>query len=421
MKGTTLLKLGMVAFIVLVIVAKMQMPRSFRWAPTYSTRDGQPFGCLVFDSVMKQTVKQGYSVSKLKLEELLADSAARSEKRGYLILSDNYRIDSTELNKIRTLTKRGNIVMIATDLWYCDTLMHYLDIETDWASNFNIGFIKQRHIFNTANYTDTLIWKADNKRKVTRRYRVFSKLISRTIYPSTAKRKFYRRRHFLAYTFDSDGKQKYMAVTDHWGRGKIIVSSTPLFFTNYGILDSTICQYNCRMMDEFEGLPIVRLHAYATDTDELVAERSPLRYFIAHPPLRWALNLTLLGVLLFMTFGARRRQKAIPVVEPPANRQLEFVQLIGTLYHQRHDNLDLVRKKQLFFNEEVRRRTGIDLDNEAEAEQNIALLAERCALPTNELKTMIEQLNRGLNSEQALNDRAMKQLIDNMNKIIQAL
>jgi hypothetical protein len=122
-----------------------------------------------------------------------------------------------------------------------------------------------------------------------------------------------------------------------------------------------------------------------------------------------------------MTFGARRRQKAIPVVEPPANRQLEFVQLIGTLYHQRHDNLDLVRKKQLFFNEEVRRRTGIDLDNEAEAEQNIALLAERCALPTNELKTMIEQLNRGLNSEQALNDRAMKQLIDNMNKIIQAL
>ena len=80
-----------------------------------------------------------------------------------------------------------------------------------------------------------------------------------------------------------------------------------------------------------------------------------------------------------------------------------------------------MRKKQLFFNEEVRRRTGIDLDNEAEAEQNIALLAERCALPTNELKTMIEQLNRGLNSEQALNDRAMKQLIDNMNKIIQAL
>jgi hypothetical protein len=41
----------------------------------------------------------------------------------------------------------------------------------------------------------------------------------------------------------------------------------------------------------------------------------------------------LLGVVLLMGFGARRRQRAIPVEAPPRNYQLDFIRHIGTLQY----------------------------------------------------------------------------------------
>ncbi len=83
----------------------------------------------------------------------------------------------------------------------------------------------------------------------------------------------------------------------------------------------------------------------------------------AQLPLRWAVYLMMLGVVLFMIFTARRHQRVVPIVEKPKNRSLEFIQLIGTLYYQRHDHADLVRKKFRFFAEEVRRSAGIDISD----------------------------------------------------------
>lgn len=84
----------------------------------------------------------------------------------------------------------------------------------------------------------------------------------------------------------------------------------------------------------------------------------------------------MLGVVLFMIFTARRRQRVIPIVEKPKNRSLEFIQLIGTLYYQRHDHADLVRKKFRFFAEEVRRNAGIDIGDVNQGDADCRALAE---------------------------------------------
>ncbi len=38
-------------------------------------------------------------------------------------------------------------------------------------------------------------------------------------------------------------------------------------------------------------------------------QQSPFRYFLAHEPLRWALYLTMITIILFMIFTAKRRQR----------------------------------------------------------------------------------------------------------------
>ena len=132
-----------------------------------------------------------------------------------------------------------------------------------------------------------------------------------------------------------------VALSRPVGSGEIVLVTTPLLFTNYGMLDGDNAAYLFRLLSHLKGLPVVRTEAYGVGAQ---VEVSPFRYFLSQRPLRWALYLTMLVLVLFMVFTARRRQRAIPVIREPANRNLEFAELIGTLYYQRRIMLILCAK-----------------------------------------------------------------------------
>ena len=120
-----------------------------------------------------------------------------------------------------------------------------------------------------------------------------------------------------------------VAMSRRWGKGEVILVSTPLIFTNYGMLDGKNATYIFRLLSQMGKLPIVRTEGYMKETAQV--QQSPFRYLLAHQPLRWALYLTMITIILFMIFTAKRRQRVIPVIHEPANKSLEFTELIGTL------------------------------------------------------------------------------------------
>ena len=77
------------------------------------------------------------------------------------------------------------------------------------------------------------------------------------------------------------------------------------------MLDGDNAAYLFRLLSHLKGLPVVRTEAYGAGAQ---VEVSPFRYFLSQRPLRWALYLTMLVLVLFMVFTARRRQRAIPVI-----------------------------------------------------------------------------------------------------------
>jgi hypothetical protein len=83
---------------------------------------------------------------------------------------------------------------------------------------------------------------------------------------------------------------------------------------------------------------------------------SMLRYILMAEPLRWAYYTTIGAGFLYMLFAARRRQRAIPVIKPPANTTLEFVQTIGNLYFQTGDHKRIAEKRIAWLLEEWRTR-----------------------------------------------------------------
>ena len=199
--------------------------------------------------------------------------------------------------------------------------------------------------------------------------------------------------------------------------------------TNYGILHRDLKDYVLRLADRLKDAPLVRTDAYAfssggMDWDSLAdgRARGPFGYFLSHPPLQWALYVSLLTVVLLCCFTARRRQRPIPVMSPPENRSLEFVKLIGTLYYQRETPSALLRKKYVYFADELQRRTGVDLLSETSADERADRLAEKTGADRTQLLSLLTRLD-AIRAESPLraDDEEMKRLVDRMNDLLAAV
>ena len=207
-----------------------------------------------------------------------------------------------------------------------------------------------------------------------------------------------------------------VAMSVSWGKGEVILASTPLLFTNYGVLDGKNAAYLFRILSQMGGFPIVRTEGYMKETAQV--QMSPFRYFLSQPPLRWALYLSMVSILLFMIFTARRKQRAIPVIREPENKSLEFAELIGTLYYQKKDHADLVRKKYLYFAEELRREIQVDVEEVAEDERSFGRIARKTGMEVGEIAAFIREVRPVVYGGRSISEKEMKRLVDKMNEII---
>ncbi|MBQ7423035.1 MAG: hypothetical protein IJV27_12990 [Prevotella sp.] len=276
---------------------------------------------------------------------------------------------------------------------------------------------------------DTVCWMGDSARYSPREFIYYSSLITGRVYCDSLitcdtlcgyweekGQGIYDKEGVSLIYENPHGDLNPLALSARVGRGRLILCSTPLLFTNYGMLDGRNGDFIFRMMSQFNGLPVVRTEAYLEK--KLSQQSSPLSFFLTTPPLRWAVYLTLFGLLLFFVFTARRRQRVIPVMKNPDNKSLEFVCLIGTLYYQQRHHADLVRKKYLYFSETLRRELMIDVGNEAENRQNVELLSERTGLSRDTVDGYLRDVREAIAAESALKEAEMRRCIDEMNEIL---
>lgn len=333
--------LFIIALLGLMLLLEYQMPRRFQWSPSFAHDDRQPFGCYVFDSIFAQQMPRGYSVCRKSLSQLALE---KSSPRAIVILRHaGVYVEDVNTDTLLTLAARGNRILYAHSYFdddLCDTL------HIAYASHADYTFQK---LVNQGR-RDTLFWVGDTLRYPSASYMVSESLISACLSDTATTEPLavihdWENREFASEHVDvnphweTDGWTKrdsakikvpeVVALSCRVGRGELILVTTPLLFTNYGVLDCPA--YVHRLMNRLKPLPVVRTEAYMPHYD--AAESSPFRELLRRPPLRWALYLVLLGVVLLMGFNARRRQRAIPVEEPPRNYQLDFIRHIGTLQY----------------------------------------------------------------------------------------
>ena len=251
----------------------------------------------------------------------------------YIVISTKFLPSKTEKEKLLQYARRGNHLVISS-------------LQLDESFLDTLG-VEEAYVQYTQSYEDTTLYTLRTTDSAT--YQLFG-------YPGE--------QMFSHFTFNDSSGWKILG-TNQYGApncirkqmdsGSITLHANPLQFSNFFLLHKKNYRYWSELLT---GLP----HAYSgilwDDYFRLATPPkenfSSLGVFMNYPSLKWALYTILLMLLLLLFSEVKRRRKIIPVVHPPVNSSLDFVQTIGRLYYQHKDNADLARKIEMHFMEFIR-------------------------------------------------------------------
>ena len=438
MKGSRIFIVCITLFLLVMFLIQLQMPKQFSWTPTFAHDDRNPFGCYVVDSMLSHAMPNGYTVQNKTLYQL----SKEDKKQGVLIVSNKLHLSKLDIKSMENIVKRGGKVMIVgrsendNDYEMDSLLFSKFGMRFNNAYRyFDLSALRRNIEKQTEGLIDTISWVGSREMYPRKKYTTYSMLMNSqiVIYKTMPVHNLAFYKEYDEETGSGSNSSQSSALDEEnavsctiaakyaKGKGELIMVGAPLLFTNYGMLSGNLSGYIFRLMSQMKDLPVVRTQVYMEEPNAKMTggnQESPFRYFLEQPPLRWALYLTVLTILIFMLFTARRRQRVIPVVEKPKNKSLEFVQLIGTLYYHRHDNTDLVRKKIIYFAEELRRRWMIDVMDTADNDRIFSVISQKTGMAYENVAGIIKGLRLVYYLEINIPSEDMRRYIDQMNEIL---
>lgn len=191
-----------------------------------------------------------------------------------------------------------------------------------------------------------------------------------------------------------------------FGKGHFYIHSEPLILTNYYLLNSR----NKYVESVFSYLPN-RETVWFLENDAPLS-MSPMRFILSNPPLKYAWYLLVAGLLIFVFFNAKRKQRIVPVTEPLKNTSVEFIKSIGNLYLQEGDFHEMMAKKAQYFLSKIRMDLLIDTQNLDE--QFINKLHLKTGKNIELIQEAVELMKKGQNPSASV----MKEDLIRMNRIL---
>ena len=142
-----------------------------------------------------------------------------------------------------------------------------------------------------------------------------------------------------------------------YGAGRFYLHCEPRAFSNYFLLQKSNYKY---IQQVFSFMPAVPQHIFWDDFYNKRNYPLPdknkqgLNFLLQYPAMAWAFWLLLLLLLLYVSFGAKRRQRIVPAIAPNVNTTVAFTETVGRLYLQKKDNRNIADKIITYFLEHVR-------------------------------------------------------------------
>lgn len=312
--------------VLLFIVVELVRPQPMNWNQSFSKEDKIPYGNYVlFDILPTLFPHQHIEPVYTTMYETLPRQG--SSTSNYIVINNSFTPDGYDSEVLLDFVASGGAAFIAAETIQGD-IADTLGIET----NYNIASVLDSSFLVFTN--PALVSRGAMHMKRYSLVAFFSRFDTAT-----------------STVLGTHGDCRVNFVAVPFGKGTFYLHTVPLAFTNYNILRGSNYKYACAALSY---LPV-----QYTLWDEFYkvgrqGNRSPLSFVLSSQPLAWAWRLLLVSVLLFFVFKAKRSQRAIPIVTPPANATLDFVTTVGKLYFQHGDMKNIAEKKIVYFLEHLR-------------------------------------------------------------------
>lgn len=184
-----------------------------------------------------------------------------------------------------------------------------------------------------------------------------------------------------------DGKIYPNFLKIKYGKGYVFIHNQPQVFTNHALLsEQSSAGYVAHLLSYIpKDRPVVWFVQGQTSNPNAPKNETGLSVVFRYPALRAVWLLLVYGLLLYIFFNSKRRQRIVPVIKPLRNTTVEFVQTIGNLYYQQGNTANVIEKKIVFFLDRIRKGYFIDtskLDErfaeklKSKSEKDIELITE---------------------------------------------
>jgi hypothetical protein len=311
-------------------------PKPLDWRDSYSNKDVIPFGSKALFRLMPDLFKN-QPVSSLRIPPYnhLEQDSLLPQNSNYIFINDDFLIDENDQKALLDYVEKGNNVFISA-YDFSDSLMKILGVKP---------MLHTPSRKDTAQYVNFANERLRNKKGF--------------IFPKDDGRNYLKILNFSKVVLlASNEKNEPVFVQVSHGKGKFYLHNLPLAFTNYFVTDTLANKHAFQALSYLPNQPVF-WDEYQKQGRFGENENSVFRYIVNQPGLRTAYYLVLVGLLLFSIFTGKRKQRVIPVINPPKNVSLEFVRTIGNMYYRKGDHGNMAEKLIQHFWIYVRERFGM--------------------------------------------------------------
>ncbi|GIL24195.1 MAG: hypothetical protein BroJett042_27080 [Bacteroidota bacterium] len=369
--------------------------KQYDWTVTFSHEDKNPYGGFAFNELLPTLHNKPVKNSYQTLYEL-QDSL--DQNQNLIIIGSRFAPGKADTEALLKYVNQGGTAFISANYFF-GSFADTLGLEV-----YDVLFKNTQKVFNN---TDTA-----SLHFVTP---VMDSVFEFRYKQGNIHNYISRADSIPATTLIKNNYHQPVAIKTQWGKGTLLINSTPMIFTNIHLLDSNNHTLAAGLLSYLPPRETIWTEFYHLGRFE---STSPLRFVLSSEPLRWAYYLTILSILLFMIFEAKRKQRTIPILKPLANTSLEFIGTIGNLYYQNGDHKNIAEKKIQFFFEQVRMHQNINLHHTDEA--TLQFLIRKSGVSEKTVRALISCIQSIRSKEQISADelRNLNQLIENFhNKI----
>lgn len=384
-KRITYIVVAAIGIVGIVLFAVLNnQPKRYNWSETFEYEGKQPYDVGIFKTLFAKFFpeKEFYSITDFKRDTSFADKVGAN----LVYIDGKALIDSTDAARMWAFAEKGNTVFISAANAHELVKM----VCAACGEPGERGWIRTRKAKRIKPFITGM---RDTTSTLQLHYQVADELV-RYPWPYFDVKDCEMKSFKVGGSFEAIENEYTNLLIADVGKGKILLHSTPLLFTNYHLIKLEVLEHVeslLQLLPEGDIYYMEPNFEFARPQNRPLLTESPLRFILGNKALRWAWYGILALALLYVVNTLRRKQRPIAVRIRPENETSIFLDVMSRFYQKegQHKHIIALQSKMLLSYLRSRYRIKHSIGDEFFAEASVKL-----QMPETGLKTFFKEIER---------------------------